>query len=128
MTTWATVGDARTASERVIPDSDVDRVSRWLESASRELGRRVPDVEGRVASGEVAVEDLRDVVVDAVLRRWRSPEGFVSETAGDYSYRLGAAARATPGRWFADGELAHLLPRSSRGPRTVGVAPSWVPS
>lgn len=35
-------------------------------------------------------EQVRTITLEVAARRWRNPEGFTSETDGDYTYRLDA--------------------------------------
>ena len=59
-----------------------------LEDVERLIRRRIPDLDERIASGKVNVDDVVQVEADAVLRLARNPEGYVSETDGNYTYQL----------------------------------------
>jgi hypothetical protein len=120
---YATTTDVRTMSERDIPATDDTRLTRYLDVASRRLDRLVPDLTARITSGELTSADVRDVVVQAVLRRWRNPEGFKGEHAGDYGYYYGGdeTYRIDALGWFTDGEVSSLRASTSRAPRTIRV-------
>ena len=66
-------------------------------------------------AGPVAV----DVVVDAVSRRLHNPHGYVSETAGEYTYRL---EKGSDGFWWPqDWQL--LFGLSAKAPKRVSTVP-----
>ncbi len=108
MATWASPDDVATLYEGTPPD----RTEALLSRAERELTRLVPRLAARIDLPADDPETLdqglvRDVLVDAVIRKLRNPRGIVSEQDGDYSYRL-ATAGATDGAWFTAAELASL--------------------
>jgi hypothetical protein len=108
MTTYATLTDV---------------TDRWGKSASGKMATlinvRLGDVErmilrrfkaaGLVLADEISstrldVEDVKQVEAEAVLRLVRNPEGFASETDGDYTYEVIQALASgvleiTPEEW-----------------------------
>ncbi|MEW1550948.1 hypothetical protein [Streptomyces tsukubensis] len=63
--------------------------------------------------GAIPVPDAVKAIVLAVAeRRMRNPEGYVSEMAGEYQYRLPEAGSA--GNFFRDDELAVIRQASGR--------------
>lgn len=64
-------------------------------------------------TGDIAApEVVRGVVLAVAERRMRNPEGYVSEMAGEYSYRLPEAGSA--GLFFRPDELMTLRHASGR--------------
>lgn len=124
---YASLEDVQAAYEHTIPAGGEVRVERLVEQASVRLRRRVPNLNARIDAGKD--EDLaalaRGVVVDAVLRVIRNPNGYSAEQAGEFSYRIDRAVSS--GRLtFPDDDLADLLPRASRV-RSVPVGiPEWM--
>lgn len=59
-----------------------------LADVERMIKRRIPDLDAKVANGDIDVEDLKQVEADVVLRLVRNPEGYLSETDGNYTYML----------------------------------------
>ncbi|SDI41019.1 Phage protein Gp19/Gp15/Gp42 [Sinosporangium album] len=82
---YATVEDVRARSDKPLTAEQEALAATRLGDAELRIRRRVRDLDARVADAE-----YRKVVVmveaEAVLRVLRNPEGFNSETDGDYSY------------------------------------------
>lgn len=70
-------------------DPDLGRATAALEDASAlvraEAGRPFLNDDGDAVTAPAAVVTI---VVQAALRAFRNPEGFATESLGDYSYRL----------------------------------------
>jgi hypothetical protein len=63
-------------------------ISRRLAQVERQIRRRIPDLDKRVAENPTFKADLIDIEADVVLRLVRNPEGYLSETDGAYTYQL----------------------------------------
>lgn len=79
-------------------------IAKRLEDVERKIRRRIPDLDDQIVNGDIAVEDLIQVEADAVLRLVRNPDGYLSESDGDYTYMLqqGTASgqlTITPEEW-----------------------------
>jgi hypothetical protein len=85
---YATPDDVATRWGRELSGEETNLVSVRLEDVERMIRRRIPDLEDQVASGQINVEDVVQVESDSVLRLARNPEGYKSETDGDYTYTL----------------------------------------
>jgi hypothetical protein len=85
---YASADDVAVRWSRELSCEDIKLVEVRLEDVERLIRRRIPDLEDRIASGKVNVEDVVQVEADAVLRLARNPEGYVSETDGNYTYTL----------------------------------------
>lgn len=59
-----------------------------LDDVERMIRRRIPDLDDKIADGDIDVDDLKQVEADAVLRLVRNPDGYLSETDGSYTYML----------------------------------------
>lgn len=59
-----------------------------LGDVERMILRKIPDLEDKILDGTVDVADVIQVEADAVLRLVRNPDGYLSETDGDYTYQL----------------------------------------
>jgi hypothetical protein len=52
------------------------------------IRRRIPLLDQNVTAGRIAVADVIQVESDAVLRLVRNPDGYTSETDGNYTYTI----------------------------------------
>jgi hypothetical protein len=111
VSTYATVQDVQDRYEGTAPDG---RVQTYLNDAETMLRVQVAGLAGRAAAGDLDPELVRLVVVTAVLRHLRNPEGYVSESDGDYSYSRGPAAASTGRVTFTADELAMLRAPADR--------------
>lgn len=59
-----------------------------LNDVERMIKRRIPDLDAQITATTIDVEDVKQVEADAVLRLARNPEGYLSETDGNYTYML----------------------------------------
>ena len=79
---------ARDASPEEIALIDVR-----LEDVERKIKRTIPDLDDQVdafANGDPGIDvlDVKQVESEAVLRLARSPEGYLSESDGSYTYQF----------------------------------------
>lgn len=59
-----------------------------LADVERMILRRIPTLAAQIAANTVNVEDVKQVEADAVLRLVRNPEGYLSESDGNYTYMM----------------------------------------
>jgi hypothetical protein len=59
-----------------------------LGDAERMIKRRIPDLDAKIDADTLDVEDVKQVEADMVLRLVRNPDGYLSETDGNYTYML----------------------------------------
>jgi hypothetical protein len=85
---YASTDDVAVRWSRELSCDEVKLVQVRLEDVERLIRRRLPDLDALIDAGKVDVEDVVQVEADAVLRLARNPEGFVSETDGNYTYQL----------------------------------------
>lgn len=88
MATYATATDV---TDRLGKQADSDLttlINVRLADVERMIKRRIPDLDDQITAGSIDVEDVKQVEADAVLRLARNPEGFFSETDGNYTYQF----------------------------------------
>lgn len=85
---YATNEDVAVRWGRDLTAEEAAMVDVRLEDVERMIRRRIPDLDARVDIGVIDVYDLVQVESDAVLRLARNPEGYYSETDGNYTYQL----------------------------------------
>jgi hypothetical protein len=85
---FATVGDVTVRWGRIPTPEEAAAIEVRLGDVERMIVRRIPDLDEQVASGAIGLDDLIQVEADSVLRLQRNPDGFVSETDGNYTYQL----------------------------------------
>lgn len=90
MSTFATFDDLKLFYEGTIPDSDRPRLEALIRRASARLLRIVPSVDFRVLSGELDSDLPAGLVIEAVLRVYRNPEGVTQEQIGPFSKQFAA--------------------------------------
>lgn len=82
-----TITDIETALGRTLTVAEQAQANQWIADALLIIGARLGDTtlldQGR----------LDYVVREAVVTRFRNPEGFQSESIDDYTYRHGAETR-----------------------------------
>lgn len=85
---YASASDVTARWARTPTDEETALINVRLEDAERLIRRRIVDLDGKVAAGTILEDDLIQVEAEAVLRLVRNPEGFLSESDGDYTYML----------------------------------------
>lgn len=85
---YATVEDVEAALGRTLDPAERELVSTRLEHAELRIKARIPNLDERIANGDLSEDLVAMVEVDAVLRVLRNPEGIAQESDGNYSYRL----------------------------------------
>lgn len=120
---YAVTADVQSEWHQPLTDEQLPWVQAKIDRATRKLLRRIPDLDARITDGRLTTEDVRDAIVDAVLRVLRNPSGYKSEQDGDYGYSLNSRD-ASASIWFPDDVIADLLgvPRTRKaGTISVGV-------
>jgi hypothetical protein len=82
---YATFDDLVDSYEGTIPDTDRTRLETLLRRASKRLDTIVPSTAYRLARGTLDPELPAGLVVDAVLRVYRNPEGVTRDQMGPFS-------------------------------------------
>ena len=85
---YASVTDVTVRWGRVPTTEEAAAIEVRLDDVERMILRRIPDLDDQIIDGTIFEEDLIQVEADAVLRLARNPDGYVSETDGNYTYQL----------------------------------------
>jgi hypothetical protein len=84
---YAAASDVTVRWAREPSDQEIALINVRLEDVERMIRRRIPDLDDRV-DVTVSTEDVVQIEADAVLRLVRNPEGYLSESDGNYTYML----------------------------------------
>lgn len=90
MPTIATAADVAGRWGKELTTEETALVVLRLGDVERRIRRRMKDLDDRITAGTTDVEDVKQVESDAVLRLVRNPDGYLSETDGNYTYMLSA--------------------------------------
>ena len=112
----ATVADIE-VRWRPLTEADSTTASTLLGDAWWILVGRLPSLEGNMAAGTVATENVVRVLTAMVLRVLKNPEGKLEEQIDDYRYRRDSVVSSGTLQVTAD-ELADLTPGRAR-PKSV---------
>lgn len=85
---YATASDVTSRWARTPTDEETTLINVRLEDVERLIRRRIPDLDDQVSDGDILEEDVVQVEAESVLRLVRNPEGYQSETDGNYTYML----------------------------------------
>lgn len=78
MTTYGTVQQVGIELGRTIVSPETEQVQQWLDRVQRMIKDRIPDLDFKVASGQILLDTVADVEVAAVVRKALNPRGFRS--------------------------------------------------
>jgi hypothetical protein len=100
-------------------------VNTWIGRAERLVRSTVPGLQARI-DGDLEpdlLEDVRDVVVSMVERKFRNPEGVRTrqETTGPFSGSVTLGGDQPGELWITDVELRRISPPSTVGPLALAV-------
>lgn len=84
---YAEVTDVTVRWARTPTAEETALIETRLEDVERMISRRV-DIGAALGLGTFLEEDIIQIEADAVLRLIRNPEGYLSESDGDYTYML----------------------------------------
>lgn len=89
--TYAVVSDVTNRLGRAATTDEQTLITTRLADAERLILKRIPDLVAQLAAmpATIDVADVIRVEAEAVLRVVRNPNGYVSETDGEYTYQLG---------------------------------------
>lgn len=115
-------------SWRTLTDEEKPRAIYKLGQASRHVRRHFPDVDARIASGDLVPEDVSDVIVAMVERAFPIRDGVQSKTeaVGPFNTTI-RYFDAQSGMYLTAEEEAALAPPSAGSAGAFSVRPSFVP-
>lgn len=85
---YATAADIEDRLGRDLDDGEQQIVHTRLGDAETLILARIPDLHARVTAGTIPSAVVAMVEAEAVLRLVRNPDGYRSESDGNYSYEL----------------------------------------
>ena len=85
---YATSDDVAVRWARTPSDEEAALIEVRLEDVERMIRKRIPTLDDLVSDGDILEDDLIQVEADSVLRLVRNPEGYVSESDGNYTYQF----------------------------------------
>lgn len=104
--TYAVVSDVTARLGRPATADETTLITTRLADAERLILKRIPDLAAQLAAVPPTIDeaDVVQVEAESVLRVVRNPNGYVSETDGEYTYQLGqnstpAALEILPSEW-----------------------------
>lgn len=84
---YATVEDVAARYEGVLTESQQHWVETLLGDAEQIMRESAPSMDARIASGVLDTATVVRIACTLVLSVVRNPSGFVSQTAGEFSYQ-----------------------------------------
>lgn len=101
---YAELADVQARYHLPIDSSMEPLVLARLQDAEDKIRIRIPDLDERVDQGTIAKNTVVRVTADAVIRLVRNPDGYISETDGNYTYQLsfdggGSDLTISPAEW-----------------------------
>lgn len=85
---YATVEDVEARLGRDLDESESQIVTVRLNDVELLIRSRLPDLDAKIADGALDEDVVKMVQADAILRLIKNPDGFRSETDGNYSYQI----------------------------------------
>lgn len=127
--TYAVASDVTDRLGRTASDAELTLITTRLADVERLILKRIPDLAAQIAADPPTVDELDVVQVEAqaVLRVVRNPNGYVSETDGEYTYQLGQSSmpeeqvEILPSEWellgvSSDSGMIQIVPKLSCEP------------
>ena len=108
-----TLSDVEDRFYRPLTDRELINTKAWLSDAWWLLTARLPNLEANLTAELIPLANVRRVVVAMVHRLLKNPEGFVTESIDDYSYRR-ATLVASGALSLEHDERALLIPGGRR--------------
>lgn len=94
---YADISDVTARLGRAATDDESTLITTRLADVERLILKRIPDLADQLAADPPTIDeaDVIQVEAEAVLRVVRNPNGYVSETDGEYTYQMSQSS--TPG-------------------------------
>lgn len=88
---YANYQDVEARLGRTLDTSEQTIVTTRLNDVELMIRHRIPDLDTKVSTGVIDPEMLVMIECESILRLIRNPDGYTSETDGNYSYQISAA-------------------------------------
>lgn len=85
---YAKTADVAARLGRPLTADETAQAAILLDDAELEIRQRIPDLDEKVTNGDLDESMVVRVESTAVKRVIQNPEGYTSETDGDYTYQL----------------------------------------
>ena len=85
---YAQLSDVQARLGRPLTDDEKTQAETLLDDVELEILTRIPDLDDRITNGDLDEKVVIRVEASAVKRVILNPEGYTSESDGDYSYQL----------------------------------------
>lgn len=85
---YASLADIQARLGRPLTADEQTQAETLLDDVELEIRSRIPDLDDQVTAGDIHADNVIRVEASAVKRVLQNPEGYISETDGDYSYQL----------------------------------------
>lgn len=85
---YAVSTDVEARLGRELEESEIALVEARLGDAELIIRSRIPDLDDKITDNVISLETVVMVEADAVLRLVKNPDGFTSETDGNYTYQI----------------------------------------
>lgn len=104
---YAEASDVATRWGKAVADLEpeiVALITVRLGDVERKIKKVITDLDDKITAGTIDVEDVKQVEADSVLRLARNPDGYLSESDGNYTYMLQSSLSVgeltiTPDEW-----------------------------
>lgn len=85
---YATPGDVAVRLGRELSEEEEAQVQVLLDDVELIIKLRVPDLDEKITDGTIQEAVVVMIEANSVARVLRNPEGYLSETDGNYSYQI----------------------------------------
>lgn len=85
---YAQTSDVQARLGRDLTTAETAQATVLLEDAEILIKARIPDLDDQITDEAIDVNIVKMVEANAVVRVLRNPDGYVSETDGDYTYQM----------------------------------------
>lgn len=86
--TYAVLSDVQTRLGRPLTADETTQVPILLGDVELEIESKIPDLADKITAGTVKQDVVVLVEANAVVRILRNPNGYTSETDGEYTYQI----------------------------------------
>ena len=83
----ASTSDVQARLGRALTTDELTQAATLLADAEILIKAKIPDLDDKIEDLVIDVETVKMIEANAVVRVLRNPDGFISETDGDYTYQ-----------------------------------------